>query len=308
VLGASDAHSIAYSPAGRGLAIARLSLRQNILAYAARAARPIPIGDGRPVTHGNQVIETHDVSPDGRWIVYDNNLGGNANIYKAPLAGGEPVQLTSESGDEMGPRWSPDGTEIAFYGGLGSIFVVPADGGTAARLTAGRGSGVAPLWSPDGLQIAFLPSGFGPRAPRFMSREHVGGPWSEPVEVNDVKCMLGDWVPDGSGVLCDEGPSVVSPKGRVVGRHDLLASHRLRALNFPGRFSRDGATFYINATHEDGRRGIWAVPLRGGTPRLAVSDDDPARTVYGAISIGPDQLYLTVSEYESDIWVMNLRY
>jgi len=310
LLGASDAHSIAYSPAGQDLAIAKLSLRQNIWAYPARAAGPIPIGGGHPVTSGNQVIEEHDVSPDGRWIVYDSNLGGNANIYKVGLGGGVPVQLTSELWDEMGPRWSPDGTEIVFYAGFGGIFVVPAGGGTADQLTAGRGSGVLPRWSPNGLQIAFLPSGTGPRELRFLTRERVGGPWGEPAGLRHVKCQLGGWVPDGSGVLCSEGVflTVVSPTGRVLWRRDVLAAYHLRVPAYPGPVSRDRATFYIIASHEDGRRGIWAIPLRGGTPRLVVDADDPALAVLPAISVGPDQLYVTVSEYESDIWVMNLRY
>ena len=309
VPGASDVHSIAYSPAGRALAFARLSLRQNIWAFPTRAVGPVSVAEGHRVTDGNQVIEEHDVSPDGRWIVYDSNLGGNANIYKVSLDGGAPVQLSSEPGDEMGPRWSPDGTEIAFYAGPGAILVIPAGGGTAARLTGGRGSGVAPAWSPDGLQIAFLPSGLGPRAPRFMAREHVGGPWGEPVELGDLKCGLGGWVPDGSGILCGgRALTIVSPTGQVVGRRDLQATYRLRGQGYPGKFSPDAATFYLFATHEDGRRGIWAIPWRGGTPRLVVSDDDPARALIGAVSVGPDQLYVTVSEYESDIWVMHLRY
>jgi len=307
--GASDVHSVTYSAAGRRLAYARLSLRQNIWSFPLDTAGPIPVGRGRQVTNGNQVIEDHDVSPDGRWIVYDNNLGGDANIYKLPLEGGPPVQLTNEAGDEMGPRWSPDGSEIAFYGALGEVFLTPADGGTATHLTDGRGSGVVPAWSPSGLQIAFLAAGFGPRALRLMTRERVGGPWGEPVETSGVTCMLGGWMPDGSGVLCETDPlTVVSSSGRVVSRRDLLAANGLRDISFPGRFSRDGAVLYIFAAHDDGRRGIWAIPWRGGTPRLLVADDDPARALYGAISVGPDRLYATVSEYESDVWVMNLRY
>ena len=52
--------------------------------------------------------------------------------------------------------------------------------------------------------------------------------------------------------------------------------------------------------------------MAGGEPRLVVTGDDSALKVAASdarlMSIGPDRLYLTVSEYESDIWVMNLKY
>ena len=36
--------------------------------------------------------------------------------------------------------------------------------------------------------------------------------------------------------------------------------------------------------------------------------DDPLLDVAGSLSVGPDHLYLSVSQYESDIWVANLRW
>ncbi len=50
------------------------------------------------------------------------------------------------------------------------------------------------------------------------------------------------------------------------------------------------------------------MPAAGGAPRLVVAFDDPALVAFGVLSVGPDRLYLTVSEYESDIWVANLRW
>ncbi len=133
-----------------------------------------------------------------------------------------------------------------------------------------------------------------------MTRDHVGGPWREPVELRDVKCQLGGWAPDGSSVLCSDYKStltVVSPTGRVLWRRDLLATYRLRPQAYPGVFSRDGATLYVIAAQEDGRRGVWGIPVGGGPARLVVSSDDPALFFFGFLSVGPDRLYATVSEY-----------
>lgn len=311
VLSASDVHSIAYSAAGRRLAYAKLSLQQNIWSYPLLRSSPTPITDGRRVTNGNQVVEEHDVSPDGRWIVYDSNLGGDANIHKVFLGGGAPVQLTDQPGDELGPRWSPDGTEITFYGAQREIFVVPSEGGMAVRLTVGTGSGVNPRWSPDGLRIAFNPGGLGPRELRIMARDHVGGPWRESVRLTDVRCQLQAWAPGGSGVLCGDNRAtltVISPTGRVLWRRDLVAAYRLRLEGFLSQYSRDGGTLYVMAAHEDGRRGVWGIPVGGGTPYLVVSSDDPALSFFGSLTVGPARLYATVSEYESDVWAMRLRW
>jgi hypothetical protein len=48
-----------------------------------------------------------DVSPDGKWIVFDL-LG---HIYRVPAAGGKAECLTQDSGValNMTPRYSPDG-------------------------------------------------------------------------------------------------------------------------------------------------------------------------------------------------------
>jgi Tol biopolymer transport system component len=308
VLEASDVHAITYSPASRRLAYAKLTVRQNIWSYPIDQTGPIPIAAGRPLTNGNQVIEEHDLSPDGRWIVYDSNLGGEANIYRQSLGGGVPVQLTDQRGDELGPRWSPDGTEIAFYGASLEIFVIPAEGGTPRRVTNGRGSGVAPRWSPNGLQLAFTPSGFGLRALRFVSRDRIGGLWREPTELRDARCSIGAWSPDGSGVLCGAGSmrTVVSPTGQVVWRRDLRAAYHLRGGPYAGVFSRDGTAIYLFGAHEDGRRGIWKIPLGAGAPRLIVSDDDPGLSFFGQPTVGADRVYATVAAYESDVWVMRL--
>ena len=48
--------------------------------------------------------------------------------------------------------------------------------------------------------------------------------------------------------------------------------------------------------------------MTGGTPRLVIASDDPALAIRGMFSVGPDRLYLTVSQYESDIWVANLHW
>ena len=305
VPGASDPHSISYSVAGRRLAYANLSLRQNIWSYRVGRSGPISIRDGRRLTNGNQVIEDHDVSPDGKWMAYTNNVGGDMNLYKMPLGGGDPVQLTHEPGDEFDAKWSPDGTEIAFHTGgpTSYVFVIPAEGGTPVRLPSSPSGGGLPGWSPSGLQIAFVS---GRRELWLVSRDRVGGPWHEAVPWADSACAL-IGRPTGAVLLCKRGSTFTQmfPHGRVLWRNDVPATNHLR-LNPLGGFAPDGSTRYASGVHEDGRRGIWAIPAARGEPRLVIADDDPALVDFGAVSVGPDGIYLTVAEYESDVWVAKL--
>jgi hypothetical protein len=60
---------------------------------------------------------------------------------------------------------------------------------------------------------------------------------------------------------------------------------------------------YFPAIHENGSRGLWAIPLSGAQPILVVESTVWAPDFF---SEGPDNLYVTVAEHESDIWVMDV--
>jgi tricorn protease len=63
------------------------------------------------------------------------------DIYVAPRAGGQAIRLTSHEGLESFPKFSPDGSMIAFtgqYDGDMSVYVTPTSGGEPKRLTYHR--------------------------------------------------------------------------------------------------------------------------------------------------------------------------
>ena len=75
-----------------------------------------------------------DVSPDGRTIAFDL-LG---DIYTMPIAGGTPTRIAEGLAWEVQPRFSPDGTRIAFTsdrGGGDNIWLMNADGSDKRQLT-----------------------------------------------------------------------------------------------------------------------------------------------------------------------------
>jgi Tol biopolymer transport system component len=103
-----------------------------------------------------------DFSPDGSKIVFQSSRDGGG-IYEIPAFGGE-VRLLARNG--MNPRFSPDGSEVAYWVGAvhvasvvpgsGAVWVVPAAGGQPQRVGTDFTSARYPIWSPDGKHLLFI--------------------------------------------------------------------------------------------------------------------------------------------------------
>ena len=91
-----------------------------------------------------------DVSPDGRRLVFDL-LG---DIYTMPIEGGAASRILGGAAFEMQPRFSPDGTRIAFStdrDGLWNIWTAKTDGTDLRQISKeARWFINSPTWSPDG--------------------------------------------------------------------------------------------------------------------------------------------------------------
>ncbi len=103
---------------------------------------------------------------NGRVIVF--TYAGD--LYSVPASGGMASRLTSSEGYEMFPRFSPDGSTIAFtgqYDGNTEVYTMPWDGGEPLRVTYTAtverddlGDRMGPNnivmdWTPDGTQIVY---------------------------------------------------------------------------------------------------------------------------------------------------------
>jgi Tol biopolymer transport system component len=305
VLGSSDPHSISISADGGKLAYAKFTVAQNIWSIPIPRAGVVSIRDAVPVTTGNQVIEKPAVSRDGEWIVFESDRGGEFDIYKMWLDGGAEQLVADIPGIEFAPDLSPDGTEIAYHTPESGAFV-SADGGTPEPLA--DFFGVWPDWSPDGLAIAFNsrgPEGAGPFSIWIASRDSVGMPWSAPSQLTDFACGVPDWAPDGASLVCIGRGEIlrVSRSGGVLSGYDPSTVDLARF--YPAEFSPDGSRIYFVGTDEEGAQGVWWIPTSGGTETKIITFDDPLLSVVG-FAVGREHVYLTISEQESDIWVMDL--
>jgi dipeptidyl aminopeptidase/acylaminoacyl peptidase len=78
--------------------------------------------NARPLTSTPKNERHARWSPDGQWIAFESNRGGDYQIWLLPLAGGEARQLTSLSTGATGPMWSPSGDKLAFVSELYAEF------------------------------------------------------------------------------------------------------------------------------------------------------------------------------------------
>jgi tricorn protease len=80
------------------------------------------------------------------------------DIWVVEKTGGSAERLSSPRGEELFPRFSPDGSRIAFsgnYDGNTDVYVVPAMGGDPKRITHHPSTDRMIDWSPDGSQVMF---------------------------------------------------------------------------------------------------------------------------------------------------------
>jgi Tol biopolymer transport system component/DNA-binding winged helix-turn-helix (wHTH) protein len=173
-------------------------------------------------------------SPDGRFVAYSSDQGGNFDIWVRSIGEGNSVQVTSSVAHDWQPNWSPDGLSLVFRSERegGGLFVVPALGGSERKLC---GFGYHPRWSPDGSQVLFYSSAYtgAVKSKTFVINASGGTPRDV---LNDfvaqfVSTLLVAWHPDGT-------------------RLSVWGNHRQAGWSF------------------------WTVPLNGGTPLQSQIDPD----------------------------------
>jgi len=135
------------------------------------------------------------------------------DLWLAPASGGTATRLTAHPGQELFPKFSPDGRWIAFtgqYDGDEQVYVVPAAGGVPKQLTYYPARGPLPArwgydnqvygWTKDGKQVLFrsMRDGWDLTDTRLYTISMEGGlPEPLPMPVSGA----GDISPDGKRVV-----------------------------------------------------------------------------------------------------------
>lgn len=141
---------------------------------------------------------------DGQRMVYVSYP--EDTLWQSRTDGTDRHQLTFSPMLAGVPRWSPDGSQIAFSGTLPGkrtqVFVIPAGGGTPEQLTSGDVDSGDPTWSSDGTSLAYA----GPWSPQLTS---------VPIHIINLRTREVGALPDSAGMY--------SPRWSPDGRY-LLAS------------------------------------------------------------------------------------
>ena len=116
-------------------------------------------GNARRLTSFQGEGSNPSFSPDGRWVAFSGQDGGNTDVYVVPVEGGEPKRLTWHPSADVVTGWSPDGTRVVFSSaraaatGVTRFWTVGVDGGLPEPLPMPRGN--QGHYSPDGRRFAY---------------------------------------------------------------------------------------------------------------------------------------------------------
>lgn len=172
---------------------AAILLILSVPAFAVQATGPERLFTGADL-FSLEVASDPQISPDGRWVAYVRRSGDimtdrfRSAIWLVDTRSGEQIPIAAGPGAHFSPRWSPDGSRLAYIssaeGGSSQLFVRWMASGEAVRLTGLSNAPGSIAWSPDGSQIAYamlVPGvsaqlGTAPDAPE-------GAEWADPLDI-----------------------------------------------------------------------------------------------------------------------------
>jgi len=316
----SNAVTISLSGDGTRMSYGVLNMRSNLWSAPITVGGHPPDSSLRALTSGNQEVECLSVTDDGRWLIFDSNKGGNQDIYRMPVGGGEAVQLTNDAADDFCGKASPDGKEIAFYSmrdqGRRRIHTMRFDGTRQRALPATTGHAWSPTWSRDGNRIAFTSNSNGHDEIYVVARR-PDGDWTGPRLLASVVGAGHSvvWSPDDKYIAAGTDSSIVLLPTRAADPRisiDLPPDHEhfvgpgMTAL---AKWGPDPTKLYIRRPGGPGVIGeFWIASLSGGAPRLALKLDT-AKVISrrGEFATDGKRIFFTLATDEANVWLMELK-
>ena len=268
-----------------------------------------------------QVASDPQVRPDGRAIAYVRATGDimtdrmNRSIWLIDLATGKQQPLSEAPGQLSSPRWSPDGTRLAYIftpeGEKPQLRVRWLASGQSARLSTLAEGPRNISWSPDGTQLAFVMFTPG-KEPKLggLPDKPEGAKWAEPLRFVDQLVYR----MDAEGQLRPGAYDiyVVSSDGGAPRRMTNGEIHNDGAIEF----TPDGQSLIYSAnTKTDWMRDpleseVWRLRLAGGPPVQLTDrdgpDEQPVVSPDGRLIayVGYDDRKLNSHDYR--LYVMNI--
>lgn len=257
------------------------------------------------VAQTSNLIATLDASRDGRWLVYQTSVP-QEDLFIVHPDGTGLRRLTNDKFKDRHPRWSPDGTRIAFNsnrGGRYEIWTIRADGSQLERAAVIPDRlAYHPIWSPDGRWLACNLDDN--QALIDLSRPIAERrPLPFPLAGGSLGFSASSWSADGrwlAGVLHQADgqrvPGVVlySPDSRRYVRLTDRGEWPTWLSDSRHLLYRDGSQFFLLDTVSRASRHVLTIPSGSEYNDLSVGADDRA-------------LYLARNTEQGDIWLLTLQ-
>ena len=214
---------------GKKVFVQGIQQRGELVRYDARTQQYLPFLGGMSAT---------DIafSRDGQWVTYVSVP--NYTLWRSRVDGSERLQLTYPPMAAVLPRWSPDGTRIAFstadLGKPFKIFLISAQGGAPEELLPENAHELDATWSADGNQIAF-------------GRLAVGDMKGVNIQVADVKTHTISTLPGSDGLFSPRW----SPDGRYMAAIGVQGSTKLKLYDFRAKQWSDWFTETNNINYQE---------------------------------------------------------
>jgi Tol biopolymer transport system component/C-terminal processing protease CtpA/Prc len=198
-------------------------------------------GDATRVTETPGAEEQIAWAPDSRRLAYSSDRDGAWHIYLYDFGTRTEKQLTRGQENDITPRWSPDGKQLAFERGGRELHVLDVATGNDRKLATAWLS-IPPFvdtrevaWSPDGKWLAYVT---GAGAKQFANVFVVPASGGEPRQVSWLSNGNGgglSWSPDGTFITLSSGQRT---EDRQAIRIDLVPrTPRFREDQFRDLFS-----------------------------------------------------------------------